>query len=560
MLENRPLFLKQITWFCLFAMIPYMGLWVWEGEFWLMLYGFISAIPLLLNFYFITKKKFALSSLNIFLFGLANIYIYDDGIGGNNGFYFYFFSELLSIFILFENRERRYQTIALLFLLLAVITTNVKGWSPRLYSQFPEMSPDKLRLATINFIMALTCATGEVWFMLKAIRKAEISYIDSIEKANELANTKSEFLSNMSHELRTPMNALIGISEVLIREKPNNSQMKHLEALRFSSYQLLHVINDILDYSRIESGKVELEEIDFDLTKLIQNLQTSLTPIASEKGLDLILVADEGLPQLVRGDANRLTQILNNLINNGIKFTHNGWIRIQVILLKKDDDHVFVKFLVKDTGIGIPADKTELIFERFTQASSETTRKYGGTGLGLAICNKLLQLHGSQIKVVSAVGEGSEFSFELKFGNVNESLNQPNSELESGFDTLTGRHILLAEDNEINQMVAKNVLESWGVHLKIVKNGLEAVNHIDCNPVDLVLMDLQMPEMDGYQASMKIREMHEGKFASLPIIALTASSQFEVGEQYRRSGMNDFLNKPFKPEDLYRKMINCLVA
>lgn len=523
-----------------------------------MLLGLISAIPLALNIYLIPRNKSALASLNIFLFGLANIYIYDDGIGGNNGFYYYFFSELLSIFILFDSKEKNFQRAAVIILLLAVIFTNVPGWSPRLYSQFPEMSPDKLKLATVNFIMALGCSTGQVWFMLKAIRKAEVSYIDSIQKANDLANTKSQFLSNMSHELRTPMNALIGISEVLIREKPSESQLKHLEALRFSSYQLLHVINDILDYSRIESGKVELESIEFDLSKLIQNLHTSLAPIAAEKGLDLLLVVDEDLPRFVKGDGNRLTQILNNLVNNGIKFTHEGWIRIQVILLKKDDEHVYVKFLVKDTGIGIPADKTNLIFERFTQASSDTTRKYGGTGLGLAICSKLLQLQNSQISVSSVVGEGSEFSFELQFGHVEDSTIDPTLQPTTG--SLAGRNILLAEDNEINQMVAKSVLEGWGVNLKVVKNGLEAVQYVDCNQVDLVLMDLQMPEMDGYQASMKIREMHSGKFSSLPIIALTASSQYEVGEQYRRSGMNDYVNKPFQPDELYIKLMNYLVA
>jgi signal transduction histidine kinase/CheY-like chemotaxis protein len=528
-----------------------MALWIWEGKFWLMLYGFISAVPLIANVFLISKKKFALASMNIFLFGLVNIFIYDDGIGGNNGFYYFFFSELISIYILFDNSEKRYQFVAIIALLLTVLLTNIPGWSPNLYARFPDILPSTKYLSRINFFMSLACTLGQVWFMLKAIRKAEKSYILSLAKAEELAETKSQFLSNMSHELRTPMNAVIGLSDLLIRDNPDSPQRKNLDALKFSSYHLLHIINDILDYSRIEAGKVELEASNFDLLLLLNNLETSLTPLAAEKNLDLIFDLDPNLSRCLIGDANRLTQVLNNLINNGIKFTDKGWIRVQIIVLKLEEDATSIKFLVKDTGIGIPTDKTALIFERFTQASSETTRKYGGTGLGLAICNKLLLLQDSHISVQSILGEGSEFSFELRFKKA--ALKVPDNKLiDTDCSSLNGLHVLLAEDNEINQLVAKKYLESWGVELKTVKNGIEAVNYLDTHHVDLVLMDLQMPEMDGYQASRKIREMHNGKYSSLPIIALTASSQFEVGEQYRKSGMNDYVHKPFNPDLLYR--------
>lgn len=559
MLENRPALIRIITWICLVALAPYITLWIWEGQFWLMLYAFISAIPLIANIYLISKNKFAVASMNVFIFGMLNIYIYDDGIGGNNGFYYFFFSQLISIFILFEQSEKRFQLAAGFSLILTVILTNISGLSPKLYNVFPEVSPSTTHLLGINFVVASLCTLGQVWFMLMAVRKAEKSYLVSLKSAEELADTKSQFLSNMSHELRTPMNAVVGLSDMLLRESPTASQRKHLDALRFSSYHLLHVINDILDYSRIESGKFELESNDFDLLNLLKNLQSSLTPLAAEKKLDLIFDLDPNLPQYLNGDANKLTQILNNLINNAIKFTVVGWIRVQVIVLKSNENEVTVKFLIKDTGIGIPADKTELIFERFTQASSDTTRIYGGTGLGLAICNKILFLQNSQITVNSALGEGSEFSFELSFNYAANETQNTNSELLSN-TLLEGINVLLAEDNEINQLVAKNYLESWGVNLFIVKNGVEAVDYININKVDIVLMDLQMPEMDGYQASRKIREMNNGKYASLPIIALTASSQYEVGEQYRSSGMNDYVHKPFNPDVLYQKMASYMVA
>jgi CheY-like chemotaxis protein/nitrogen-specific signal transduction histidine kinase len=393
--------------------------------------------------------------------------------------------------------------------------------------------------------------------MIKAVYLAEKSLKNALSKAQELSELKSQFLSNMSHELRTPMNAVVGISSLLLRENPREDQRKNLEVLRFSSGHLLHIINDILDYSRIEAGKIELENTSFHLPQLLETLRASLTPLAEEKKIDLLFDIDKSIPDFVKGDSNRLTQILNNLLNNALKFTQKGWVRLQVICISNDGVHAKIKFSVKDTGIGIDPEKQNLIFERFSQASSETTRKYGGTGLGLAICRKIAHLHGSEIELKSSPGEGSEFFFTICY-LLEKSVEPAAGLTEEG--VLSGKKILLAEDNAINQLVARNVLEQWGVELKVVENGRQAVEHLEFNRVDLILMDLQMPEMDGYQASRLIRQMKNGLYASLPIIALTASSQYEVSEQYRRSGMNDFLNKPFNPEELYRKMAGCLLA
>jgi len=397
---------------------------------------------------------------------------------------------------------------------------------------------------------------GQGFLMTKSVFKAEKSLKNALSKAEELAELKSQFLSNMSHELRTPMNAVVGISSLLLRENPREDQRKNLEVLRFSSGHLLHIINDILDYSRIEAGGIELEKTPFHLPQLLETLRASLSPLAQEKGIDLLLDVDKSLPDFVRGDSNRLTQILNNLLNNALKFTPNGWVRLQVICVSGDGKSVGVKFIIQDTGIGIDQTKQQLIFERFSQASSETTRKYGGTGLGLAICRKIARLHGSEIELKSEPGKGSQFYFTILYELEPSSNTKPVLPAEG---MLSGKKILLAEDNAINQLVARNVLDKWGVELKVVENGREAVEHLEGHRVDLVLMDLQMPEMDGYQASRLIRQMKNGLYATLPIIALTASSQYEVSEQYRRCGMNDFLNKPFNPEELYRKMAGLLI-
>ena len=555
MLKNRPLFLKQLTWFCLIATLPYQLLWIWEGRFWLMVFGFIGTAPLLLNIYFLAKKNDAAAAFNIILFGLINIWIYDDGIGGSNGFYFYFFSELIGVFLLFDRKENVYRNFALLSLLAALVFSNLEGFSPKLYNNFPGVSASNSSLPTLNFFMSLICSSAEVILMIITVRKAEDKLTEALKHAEDLAELKSQFLSNMSHELRTPMNAVVGLTDVLLKEQPRIDQQHHLEVLKFSSNHLLHIINDILDYSRIEAGGIELEEREMHLAPLLRNLHAALLPLANEKHLDLRLDIDSKIPPALLGDANRITQILNNLLNNALKFTHEGWVRLQVICLKNQDGFVDIKFTVTDTGIGISKDKSDLIFERFTQASADTTRKYGGTGLGLAICKKLLGLLGSEIHLQSEAGLGSEFSFELRLKLAEET---PRIETPISTDSLRGRRILLAEDNAINQLVARNYLEEWGVDLKVVSNGQEAVNHLGSYEVDLVLMDLQMPEMDGYQASRHIREMENGRLKQLPIIALTASSKYEVGEQYRQAGMNDFVHKPFNPVELYAKMASFL--
>ena len=553
MLENRKVILKQINLFSALAFIPYFIQWMIMGEWMLFNVGFISLLPLLANVWLIRKNRLATASLLTLLFAIVNVYMYDDGLGGQTGYYYYLVSTTLCAFVLFKRAEYYYRLVAIVFSGLAVLLTNIPGASPRLYEHIAGLDVSAYHLYSINFVVASGCTMAVVYSMVAAYRRTELRLKEALQKAEELAELKTQFLSNMSHELRTPMNAVIGLTDVLMREQPRPDQLEHLQVMKFSSNNLLYIINDILDYSRIESGKIDLEKSDFSLTNMLRYLKSSMKHLAEKNNVEVHLDIDPRIPERINGDENRLIQVMNNLLNNAIKFTNEGSVHIAVRLRELDAHHCRLHFSVRDSGIGIPADKHQLIFERFTQASPETTRKYGGTGLGLAICSRLLALQGSTIHLESSPGKGAEFSFELSFAMA-EMTAVSEEKTELALELLRNARVLLAEDNAINQLVARQFLEEWGVDLKVVNNGKEALEHVRDNQVDLVLMDLQMPEMDGFEASRSIRSLQGEQFSRLPIIALTASATHEVGEMHTRCGMNDFIHKPFNPEELFRKM------
>ncbi len=553
MLENRSLFLKQICLFSAIAFIPFFIIWWMKNEMLLFYIGILNLLPLIITVYLIHKNKLAWASLSTMLFASLNVYMYDDGFGGNTGLYYYLVSTILCGFILFERKEIPFRTIGIGISLLTLVLTNIPGASPRFYNQVQGLDITQFHLYTINFIIASACTFTVVYFMVHAYRKSEIRLKDALKKAEEVAELKTQFLSNMSHELRTPLNAVVGMTDLLIQELPRKDQMEHLNVLKFSSGNLLHIINDILDYSRIEAGKIVWEKTSFNLPELIYNLRASMQHLAKEKNIALFIELDEKIPTQIIGDPNRLTQVLMNLINNAIKFTNEGKVLVAVTQKSLQEKSCKLQFIIRDTGIGIPIEKQEIIFERFTQATPDTTRKYGGTGLGLAISKRLLEMKQSKIHLSSMPGQGSEFQFELDFEFALQTESTQNANLVSS-DSLRNVRVLLAEDNAINQLVARKFLEGWGVNLKIVNNGREALDHVREHEVDLVLMDLQMPEMDGYEATRSIRRLVGSQFIKLPIIALSASEANEVGDMYSRCGMNDFIHKPFNPDDLFRKM------
>ena len=397
-----------------------------------------------------------------------------------------------------------------------------------------------------------------IGFLQEKITKAkelEIELIHAKDVAEKAAMAKSQFLSVMSHEIRTPMNAVIGFTHLLLQQDPKPSQMEFLRLLKFSAENLLVLINDILDFSKIEAGKLEFENVDFNLKDLISNIRLSLLQKANEKNIQLKLMIDQDLPDAVIGDPVRLGQILTNLVTNAIKFTETGKVTISATLSSTDKDNAVIDFEVADTGIGIPNDKQTDIFNSFTQASSDTTRKYGGTGLGLTITRRLLQLLESDIYVESEVDKGSKFYFSLTFKNsaiklksslyTDENIKQK---------SLQGTRILIAEDNQINVILARQFMKQWHIDCDVAENGEIALLLVQTNDYDMILMDLQMPEMDGYQTTEAIRNLPGAKYQKLPIIALTASAMLDIKDRAFTVGMNDYISKPFNPNELYKKI------
>ncbi len=394
----------------------------------------------------------------------------------------------------------------------------------------------------------------------EALMKGEIALFElrtAKKQLEESLKIKEMFLANMSHEIRTPMNAIVGFTDLIAKAELSPELRKYIHAIKISGENLLVIINDILDFSKIQNGKISFEDIGFKLPLLLNNLLELMLPKATQKGVSLFVSIAENVPGNLLGDPIRLRQILLNLLGNAVKFTSEGGIYMDVGLLDQSPESVLLKFSVRDTGIGIPENKLTTIFDGFTQAESDTTRKYGGTGLGLSIAKQLIELQKGIISVESTVGKGTTFSFELRFQLCQDSRKPTGKAVERNEplpEISRNLNILLVEDNQLNQVLAAKVLTDWNFKVEIAENGVVALEMIRKTDFDLVLMDIQLPVMDGYETTRHIRTTMPLLKSNVPVIAMTAHAMAGEAEKCLEAGMNDYISKPFNPQLLYAKM------
>ncbi|MEL6924699.1 MAG: PAS domain S-box protein, partial [Bacteroidota bacterium] len=392
-------------------------------------------------------------------------------------------------------------------------------------------------------------------------KKAEQELISAKQAAEQAQQAEQQFLANMSHEIRTPMNAVIGMTHLLYETNPNEAQKEYLDSLRFSADSLMGIITNILDLSKIEANELEFEQRTFSLLELLKSLQQTFQFKVREKPISVVLDIDSGIKNHLIGDSVRLNQILTNLLGNASKFTHKGTIGVRVKMMAATNGQYILKIDVHDTGIGISPDNIEKIFENFKQADVRITRKFGGTGLGLTIVKQLVELQGGSIEVRSEAGQGSTFSIVLPFkdsGIPQTEVSFKEDNQQQLDETIRDINLLVVEDNPMNQKLISKILQLWDCQYTIASNGLQALQLTQQRRYDIILMDIHMPEMDGCEATQNIRTDPQNPNQNTTIIALTAAALLDEKNRALDSGMNDFLTKPFSPNQLKRRLARWL--
>jgi len=466
----------------------------------------------------------------------------------------------------FRKKERQYFLVSLYIIGLSLITGSILAF----------LFQDRITRPIFNLNKVMNRISADKDYSLRSkirsydeIGKLSLGFnfmIEQIEQQNnELKKAKNQsdsalkekeyFLANMTHELRTPLTSIVGLSSLLEETELNQLQKEYLENIKHSSNHLLAIINDLLEFSKLGSGKLILEKSQFSLRKTISRIEKSMEFELRNRSLNFITLIDENIPHVVIGDEYRLNQILINLIGNAIKFTPTGYIKIEAKLISEDKDGIILEFRVIDTGIGIVKEKQNLIFESFTQESSETNRKYGGTGLGLAITKQLVEIQKGNIRVESEKKAGSSFIFTIPYQK-NFVVNT--QKYQEQLMNLRNCKVLLVDDNPMNLLFTKSILDKNHLITQTCNNGDEALQKIKNDDFKIILLDLHMPQMDGYELTRIIRASKEPGISQIPIIALTAAATLNEIKKCLDSGMNDYLVKPFKKEELLTKIISLL--
>lgn len=396
-----------------------------------------------------------------------------------------------------------------------------------------------------------------------SILKSEKEKMQSLalQRAQESNEIKSYFLSNMSHELRTPLNAILGLSQSILDETVDSKIKNNIEVIKYSSINLLNSINDILDYSKIEKGELRLNEVDFEFSKIINSLKLKASQQAKDKNLDLVIEEMNPLNQKLIGDPGRLEQIIGNVLQNSLKFTSKGFVKLKLNSLESNKGKVSLKIEISDSGVGIKKEKLDRIFDSFTQEQIDDKRKFGGFGLGLCIVKSLVELHQGNVLIESTEGVGTKVTIELELRKSKQTQSTNQLVLENETAILKEKHFLVVEDNRVNQLVMKSILKKFeGVSFDFADNGLEGLKALENQKYDLILMDLQMPEMDGYEASEEIRKGNAGINSSeIPIIAVTADNTEKARLRVKAVGMDDYISKPIESDKLKLSILNALV-
>src|SRR5690606_24591853 len=417
---------------------------------------------------------------------------------------------------------------------------------------YKPLNPD-ITVAKVKSFMQQVYIQRELKRKNEELERSHIELVNAKKEADQARKSKENFLANMSHEIRTPINGIMGITTMLRNSPLNNQQSEWLDYLENASQQLLLIINDILDLSKIDSGKMRLDYSRTSLSKIIEELNNLFNYKAEQKGIVFQTIVDSKLPKHILADSLRLTQILSNLISNGIKFTEQGSVILEAKLLGCEDQRVHIQFSVKDTGIGINSNAIDKIFQSFEQGEEGITKRFGGTGLGLAIVKRLVILYQGEIHAYSELGKGSEFVFTCWFDEA-DSDTAPKSDKKQYTDLapLNDVTILLAEDNELNSFMVTHMLKTWGIVVDTVKNGKEALDKVETTPYSLILMDAHMPVMSGFEAIRTIREDKREHIRQIPIISISASVLQREQQAAYAAGADAVVGKPFDPVALYQ--------